>query len=125
MTDKVLDRYPFSPIGVASHPKNCILPKSKPEEYVCMFLGKLIQVIVDTNHDARAKIAARESACPDKIHHPWVDVTLEEMMAFLGLVINMSLIHKGDVREFWSNDVSWETPFFRVVFHRDRFFEIS
>ena len=52
----------------------------------------------NTNHYARAKIAARESACPDKIHHPWVDVMLEEMMAFLGLVINISLIHKGDVR---------------------------
>ena len=48
--DELLDRYPFSLLGVAGHPKNCILPESKPEEYVCMFLGKLIQVIVvDTN----------------------------------------------------------------------------
>ena len=83
-TDELLDRYPFSPslprlqdgddpfipLGVAGHPKNCI----HPEEYVCMFLGELLQVIVvDTNHYARAKIAARES---DKIHRTWVDVTL-------------------------------------------------
>ena len=45
-------------------------------------------------------------------------------MAFLSLVINMSLIHKGDVREYWSSNLSQATPFFRVVFHRDRFLEI-
>ena len=90
-----------------------------------MFLGELIQVIVvDTNHYARAKIAARESAHPDKIHRPWIDVTLKEMMAFLDLVINISLINKGDVREYWSSSLSQATSFFRVVFHRDSFLEI-
>ena len=112
-TDGLLHRYPFSPLGVAGHPKNCIPSDSKPEEYVHMFLGELIQVIVvDTNHYAGAKLAARESACPDKIHHTWVDVTLKEMMAFLGLVINISLIHKGDAREYWSSNLSQATPFF-------------
>ena len=45
-------------------------------------------------------------------------------MAFLGLMVNMSLIHKGDVREYWSINPSQETPFFREVFHGDRFLEI-
>ena len=93
LTDELLDRYPFSPLGVACHPKNCIPAESKPEEYVRMFLGELIQVTgVDTNHYARSKIAARETACPDKIHRPWVDITLEEMMAFLGIVINIKVM---------------------------------
>ena len=124
-TDVLLDRYPFSPLGVAGHPKNCIPCKSKSEEYVHMFLGELIQIIVDTNHYARAKVAARESAPPDKIHCPWVDVMLEEMMTFLGLVVNMSLIHKGDVREYWtSNLFQAAIPFFKVVFPKDWFLEI-
>ena len=46
----------------------------QPEEYVRVFLGELI--FVDTNHYAWAKIAARESARPDKIHRPCLDVTL-------------------------------------------------
>ena len=115
-SEKLLDRYPLSPLGVAGHPKNCIPPESKPEEYDCMFLDKVIiqVIVVDTNHNARAKIAAREYACPDKIHCPWrVDIMLEEMIAVVGLVINMSLTHKGDVREY-SGD-----SFFRVVFHRE------
>ena len=46
---------------------------------------------------------------------------LEEMMAFRGLVVNMNLIHKCDVREFRSTNPSQGTPFFREVLHRDRF----
>ena len=100
-SDELLYRYPFSPLGVAGQPKNCIPPESKPEEYVCMVLGELLQVIVvDTNHYARAKIAGREAAVPGKNHRAWVHIMLEEMVAFLGLVVNMSLIHKGDVREY-------------------------
>ena len=45
-SDELLDRYPFSPLGVAGQPKNWIPPESKPEEYVRMFLGELLQVIV-------------------------------------------------------------------------------
>ena len=71
-----------------------------------MFLDELFQVIVvGTNHFDKAKIAARESARPDKIHRPWIDVTFP-MMAFLGLAVNMSVIHQGDARDV------------RVVFHR-------
>ena len=33
-TDRLLNHNPFSPLGVADHLKNCIPPKSKPEEYV-------------------------------------------------------------------------------------------
>ena len=70
-----------------------------------MFPGELIQVIVvDNNHYARAKIAARESGCPDKIHRPWVDITLEEMMAWA--------CDKQPLRWLLSD------------FHRDRFLEI-
>ena len=29
-TDGLLDRYPFSPPGIAGHPKNCITPEFKP-----------------------------------------------------------------------------------------------
>ena len=37
-TDQPLDRYHFSPLGFAGHPKNCIPPKSKPEEYAHLLI---------------------------------------------------------------------------------------
>ena len=41
--DELLDRYTFSPPAVGGHPRNCIPPDSRPEEYVCMFLGVLLE----------------------------------------------------------------------------------
>ena len=115
-TDKLLDCYLFSSLGVSGHPKNSISPESMPEEYVCIFLGELIHVIaVDTNHCARAKLLLENLL----VLTTSTIRELEEMMAFH--VINMSLIHQGDVREYWPSNLSQANPFFRVVFHSERF----
>ena len=74
-----------------------------PEEYVCMFLVVLLEeIVVGTKIYGRRKFSLK-SACPDNNRHAsWVDITLEEMKAFLGLAVNMSLTRKGDVKEYWS-----------------------
>ena len=108
--DTLLDRYAFSPSAVGGLPRNCIPPDSRPEEYVCMFLGVLPEeIVVDTNIYGRRKFSSK-SACPDN-HHAWVDITLEEMKAFLGLVVKMSLTRKGDMKEYWSLNPSQAFPF--------------
>ena len=85
--DKLLDRNTFSPPAVGGHPRNCIPPDSRPEEYVCMFLGVLLEeIVVDTNIYGRRKFSLK-STCPDNNHRAWVDITLEEMKAFLGLAV--------------------------------------
>ena len=69
--DKLLDRYTFSPPAVGGHPRNCIPPDSRPEEYVCMFLGVLLEeIVVDTNVYGRRKFSLK-SACPDNNHRAW------------------------------------------------------
>ena len=124
IADELLDRCTFSPPAVGGHPRNCIPPDSRPEEYVCMFLGVLLEeIVVDTNVYGRRKFSLK-SACPDNNHRAWVDITLEEMKAFLGLAVNMSLTRKGDVKEYWSLNPSQAFPFFRQVFTRDRFLDI-
>ena len=59
--DELLDCYTFSPPAVGGHPKNCIPPDFRPEEYVCMFLG-------DTNIYGRRRFSSK-SACPDNNQH--------------------------------------------------------
>ena len=89
-----------------------------------MFLGVLLEeIVVDTNIYGRRKFSSK-SACPDNNHRSWVDITLEEMKAFLGLVVNMSLTRKGDVKEYWSLNPSLAFPFFRQAFTRARFLDI-
>ena len=65
---------------------DCIPPDFRPEEYVCMFLGVLLEkLFVDSNIYGRRKLSSK-SACPDSDHHAWIDVMLEEMKAFLALL---------------------------------------
>ena len=122
--DELLNRYPFRPPGVAGRPRNCIPPESKPEEYVYMFLGVFRQELVDDINIYGRRKFTPNAACPDNNHRAWVDVTLEEMKAFLGLAVNMSLTYKGDVKQYWSTNPTQTMPIFRHVFTRDRFLDI-
>ena len=85
--DDLLNRYPFRPPGVAGRPRNCIPPESKPEEYVYMFLGVFLQELVDDTNIYGSRKFTPNAVCPDNNHRAWVDVTLEEMKAFLGLAV--------------------------------------
>ena len=76
-----------------------------------MFLGVLEEIVVDTNIYGRRKFSLK-SAYPDNNHRAWVDITLEEMKAFLGLDVNTNLTRKGDVKEYWSLNPSQAFPFF-------------
>ena len=89
-----------------------------------MFLGVFLQELVDdTNIYGRRKFTPN-AACPDNNHRAWVGVTLEEMKAFLGFAVNMSLTYKGDVKQYWSTNPTQTMPIFRHVFTRDRFLDI-
>ena len=72
----------------------------------------------------KSMVVSSKSARPDNNHSAWVDITLEEMKAFLGLVVNLSLTCKGHVKEYWSLNPSQAFPFFRQVFTRDGFLDI-
>ena len=52
----------------------------------------------------------------------WKHTTREEFLAFLGIVTNMGVIRKGNMKEYWNKtDWSQDTPSFSTVFTRDRF----
>ena len=54
----------------------------------------------------------------------WVAVTVDEMKAFIGLVMLMGVVHKPTIRMFWSTDILYNTPIFSQVMTRDRFYQI-
>ena len=53
----------------------------------------------------------------------WRGITVTEMKAFVGLIIQMGLTQLSDVKEYWSTHVTLNLPFFRV-FSRHRFLQI-
>ena len=91
--------------------------------FVCSLVSFLSKLLLSLNIYGRRNFSSK-SACPDNNRRAWVDITLEEMKAFLGLVVHTSLTCKGDVKEYWSLNPSQAFPFFRQVFTRDRFLDI-
>lgn len=55
----------------------------------------------------------------------WVNTTIPEMFTFLVTVLLMALVRKNTVKEYWSRDPMFFTPFFHTLFSQDRFFANS
>ncbi|XP_071842966.1 piggyBac transposable element-derived protein 4-like [Apostichopus japonicus] len=65
--------------------------------------------------------ATQERAKEGGSKEPWSPVTTEEIMAFIGVAIAMGIVHKGELREYWSTTPLLETPWFPSVMSGHRF----
>jgi hypothetical protein len=54
----------------------------------------------------------------------WSDVSVPEVKAFLGIIINMGLIPLPDIKDYWSSERKSQTKFFGDVMSRDTFLHI-
>ena len=82
------------------------------------------QYILQTTNDyARVRLG---SAPPQRrsIFRTWRDITLTEIKAFIGIIIQMGLAQLSDIKEYWSTHATLNFPFFRSVFPRDRFLQM-
>ena len=82
------------------------------------------QFILDTtNPYARARLA---SVPPTRrsVFCNWRDITMVEIKAFIGLIIQMGLVQLSDIKDYWSTHTTLNLPFFRTIFARDRFLQI-
>jgi hypothetical protein len=52
------------------------------------------------------------------------DITVEEMYRFLGLIIQMGHVQYHSLKDYWSREQLYCTPFYSNVMVRDRFFHI-
>jgi hypothetical protein len=55
---------------------------------------------------------------------PWKDVTAEEVMAFIGVVIEMGISNLPEIYDYWSTEPLLCMPWFSSIFSRDRFSQI-
>ena len=56
---------------------------------------------------------------------PWIPVFIEELMAFIGLVIAMGVISLPSYRDYWSTDPVTAHFWFRRIMSQNRFMEIK
>ena len=83
----------------------------------------LMELVVATNAHAIIKLSGKTFS-NNSVWYRWKDVTLSEMKAYLGVVMNMSMNDKPDVKMFFSRDWTQHMPFFLDVFSRRRFLQI-
>ena len=79
-------------------------------------LGNIVR---ETNRYARQSLAAKH-----KDPGSWNELSLEELKAFLGLLIGMSMHRLPCPRDYWSSDWILGVPAFAKIMPRDRFLAI-
>ena len=105
---------------------NITLPRNaSPIQYLELFMTmSLWRYLIDTtNNYARVRLG---STPPSRrsLFRNWRDISITEMKAFVGMIINMGLTKLSDIKDYWSRHVTLNLPFFRSVFSRDRFLQI-
>jgi hypothetical protein len=97
-----------------------------PLDYFKLFFSdELINEIVnESNKYAREKILKNTPLQKRSMWYSWKDITLEELKAFFGLIINMGLNEKSELDEYFSTDWAAYSPFFKDVFSKVRFLQI-
>ncbi|TBU06827.1 transposase IS4 [Hamiltosporidium magnivora] len=98
---------------------------TKPLDFFKLFFtDELIEKIVtETNRYARNKITQKRLSIRST-WHSWVDVTVEEFQAFLGVVLNVGTITLANIQEYWTQNFNAKIPFFGNILRRERFLQI-
>lgn len=98
-------------------------PKDELGYFQLYFTDEILQEItVATNIYSKEKIVRPLQQF--SIWHTWVDVSLTEMKAFIGVILNMGLHPKPEIVDYFSEDWLTKMPFFKNVFSRVRFLQI-
>ena len=88
------------------------------------FTNTLLEtIVVETNKYAKNKIE-QQNLSDRSTWNNWVDVTKEELEAFLGVILNMGTIPVPNMKYYWTKEHTGNIPFFGNIFKRERFFQI-
>ena len=120
--DADLQKYPFTVPNSGAHVHQS--PNNELDALQRFLTDELLQEFVSaTNAFASIKLHGRNFSNAS-IWHMWQDVTLVEFKAYLGVILNMAINDKPDIKTYFSRDWIESYPFFQDVFSRRRFLEI-
>ena len=125
MTDE-LPQPPTSFSFIATPGMNTGLPRSaSPLNYFQLFMTLSVwkHIMETTNTYARVHLGMLPPR-RRSIFRNWRDITLTEIRAFVGVILQMGLVQLSDIKDYWATHFTLNLPFFRSVFSRDRFLQI-
>jgi hypothetical protein len=106
-------------------PQFNLLPDADAMGYFTLFFNDefLNNIVIETNRYVRHKISELQLG-PRSIWNSWSDVSVLEMKAFIGLIINMGIVLLPDLKDYWSSEWTTQVQFFGDIMSRDRFLQI-
>jgi len=79
----------------------------------------LVNLIEQTN------LFQEQNPEPDRIHmKPWTPITEDELWIMIALSINMGHVVKGQLKDYWSQDLLLYTPIYGESLSRNRYLQI-
>lgn len=99
---------------------------TSPLDFFHLFFSLALfrEIVEETNRYAKEKIAKATPLPKHSIWWQWTDVTLKEMIAFHGVLLNMGRQIKKSMKDFFSNDWLDSSDFCKNIFSRKRFCQI-
>ena len=81
--------------------------------------------VKETNTYGNNKIQAKETIPKSSRFHKWSHTNREELLAFLAVVVNMGLIRKSSLKDYWNLKDWFKNTNLPAIFTRDRFFMLQ
>lgn len=99
--------------------------ESEIDYFSLFFTDELLnQIVAESNRYAKVKIDQLHPLPKRSMWASWTDITLAELKAFFGVIINMGLNPKPDMQDFFSSDWLDAQPFYKDIFTKERFLQI-
>lgn len=100
-------------------------PSTSLQFFQLFFTDSLLtEIVKETNRYAAEKIQKNTPLQKKSAWWSWVDLTISELKAFLGVIINMGMNEKPEISDYFSTDWVDYQPFFKDVFSKERFLQI-
>jgi hypothetical protein len=91
-------------------PRFNLLPDAEPMDYFILFFNDelLNNTVIEANRYMRHKITELQLSLRS-VWSRWSDVSVPEVKAFLGLIINKGPIPLPDIKDYWSSERKTQT----------------
>jgi hypothetical protein len=110
------------PKGVNQSAASNINAESSPLSIFILFFRQIFQIILtETNRYFHQYMSSRTTGSTSA-QPP--DITIAEMYTFFGLIIQMGHDQRHSLKDYWSREEQYYTPFYSNIMACDRFFHI-
>ena len=110
------------PNGIKQSAASDINAESSSFSIFILFFRQVFQIILTETNRYFHKYMTSKTTGSTSAQPP--DITIEEIYAFFGLIIQMGHEQCHSLKDYWSREEQYYTPFYSNVMARDRFFHI-